>query len=1295
MPSPKERLSQERHDELRQICMGSSSSSSNNSAQKTKTTKTTINAQSSLSKPSPHDDDGDGSDDDNEDDNEDDDPVASALLAQLQQSEPPWSATLAADTTPVLITPHHHHSKKSSWTHPEKERKAPAPEQQPQQDRPASDKEPEDQEESNEVADDLTTPCHPKRHESKEARTSNESTNNDQNQQEVQEVQEVEEEKRRPDKGKDDNHDDTTKDSSSSSSSISGSLETRPQSREDQQIQEDASSCPNQDDSGDDNGNAVDAENVDDDHSDHEDGHDEGNENDKENDDDDDNNEMDTDETKPSEDLATSDHNKSVAILVEPTNSNPATTQDSKKPQVHVWSDARSDDPDESQDALPPKDTVKQPITSKAIQPKVSSSSRRKTKTPSKTGSSTPASSLPLSEERQVQLAKYQSMIESYTPKAQEWLHKCIQQQDNMTNYSSSVPPPADVNQDAWDPSVFPDFAIQQLCVRVEGQSLPLPALASQLAKEMNQVYDTDCFQEAAIADKIKLVATRKNQVKSPGIIVVSTEESNNDLEAPIVDPMTDERTEFVWRWEVDTPELLPNECQAQVKKDRAALKKSSTRYNTVARLLSLLSEADKVIVSNKKNSQTKLDKRAARIQQEEEKIVAWEKGDQETTAKRQRYSQEQEFKDRKRDEQNKLKRQLAEEKKRQKMEAAMEKQQKQEELAKERQQKKEEAELKKQAALQAKQRKDEEEQKAQQEKQAKLEKQANLMKSFFGPAKKVVKTRTTNLLAASLSVPSESLPKNPVISLISGRADKDVPSIFPMRLSKRANDLLRPRSSWVERTVFVTAAPENDDPWAAEQPFAEERTVNFRSLFKFLSFDTDVRPPYYGTWSKKSQWVTGRRPFGKDPQYLDYDYDSEAEWEEGDDELGEDLGDNDDMDVEKDVDGMEYDKDEDGWLAADDEVDNDDDLDEETKRLRKKLRVQDRTNTTLLLIGPALGGIPWTATKDHGDWKRRMEGVESKEQALQILQTHQVVTVQKREYNLDDTLLDAFPPALTEEISADDNPHQNNNHSPSTADGKPRILFGDDLKEFVHGVHNCTLSSKEKVVDQLRNSNERLAKNWSRAQTLKTLESVAEKTKLAFGCLWQVKPDVLQSCGLVAASSSTTTATTTLEQQPPDGPQGSAPIMMPPASDHSEQLQKEYLRRMARRLHHSTATSKEKLADELLTACIHDKNNNNNSSSSLNHNNSSTVNSAVDSTLEEVLSNRVVSKAECLRLVEQLAQKCKTPHVYWQVKAQVQRELDLEDCLPQGPPPPPPPRQASTTTNTTIIEVAPVVVND
>ncbi|CCG82611.1 Predicted protein [Taphrina deformans PYCC 5710] len=70
---------------------------------------------------------------------------------------------------------------------------------------------------------------------------------------------------------------------------------------------------------------------------------------------------------------------------------------------------------------------------------------------------------------------------------------------------------------------------------------------------------------------------------------------------------------------------------------------------------------------------------------------------------------------------------------------------------------------------------------------------------------------------------------------------------------------------------------------------------------YRLLQFHTDVRPAYYGTMTaipSTRGLAAGRRPDAKTKE-LNYDYDSEADWVEGDDEdIGEELGDDDDVSV-------------------------------------------------------------------------------------------------------------------------------------------------------------------------------------------------------------------------------------------------------------------------------------------------------------------------------------------------------------------------------------------------------------
>jgi hypothetical protein len=104
---------------------------------------------------------------------------------------------------------------------------------------------------------------------------------------------------------------------------------------------------------------------------------------------------------------------------------------------------------------------------------------------------------------------------------------------------------------------------------------------------------------------------------------------------------------------------------------------------------------------------------------------------------------------------------------------------------------------------------------------------------------------------------------------------------------------------------------------WRKSKGKVKARSINPRlvsmldlkqEVWKLLQFHSDVRPPYYGTWSQKSHYVGPRKPFGQTEE-LDYDFDSELEWEE--EEPGEELvSENEDEDDEKE------DEEEDGFTV-------------------------------------------------------------------------------------------------------------------------------------------------------------------------------------------------------------------------------------------------------------------------------------------------------------------------------------------------------------------------------------------
>ncbi|KAI8597493.1 hypothetical protein EDD21DRAFT_385294 [Dissophora ornata] len=127
----------------------------------------------------------------------------------------------------------------------------------------------------------------------------------------------------------------------------------------------------------------------------------------------------------------------------------------------------------------------------------------------------------------------------------------------------------------------------------------------------------------------------------------------------------------------------------------------------------------------------------------------------------------------------------------------------------------------------------------------------------------------------------------------------------------------------------------------------------------RLMQFAENYRPAYYGTWSKRSKNVSGRRFLGKDTELIDYDFDSEAEWEE--DEEGEECKSDDDEEDAEDL-GSDQDE-EDDWLVPEGYLSEDEGLDagEEGgsksemnfQKKSKELRRPAVAQMTPIIVGP------------------------------------------------------------------------------------------------------------------------------------------------------------------------------------------------------------------------------------------------------------------------------------------------------------------------------------------------------
>ncbi|XP_077890082.1 chromatin assembly factor 1 subunit A isoform X2 [Ictidomys tridecemlineatus] len=138
----------------------------------------------------------------------------------------------------------------------------------------------------------------------------------------------------------------------------------------------------------------------------------------------------------------------------------------------------------------------------------------------------------------------------------------------------------------------------------------------------------------------------------------------------------------------------------------------------------------------------------------------------------------------------------------------------------------------------------------------------------------------------------------------------------------------------------------------------------------KLLQFSENHRPAYWGTWNKKTVVIHPRNPWAQDKALLDYEVDSDDEWEE--EEPGESLshseGDDDDE--------VGEDEDEDdgffvphGYLSEDEGV-TEECTDPENYKVRQKLKAKEwdeylAKGKRFRVLQPVMIGCVWAANRD------------------------------------------------------------------------------------------------------------------------------------------------------------------------------------------------------------------------------------------------------------------------------------------------------------------------------------------
>jgi len=730
-----------------------------------------------------------------------------------------------------------------------------------------------------------------------------------------------------------------------------------------------------------------------------------------------------------------------------------------------------------------------------AVNPPKSSSTSNKNGVAEKsqqTNGTTKQTYKPLSKEDEAISKKYRGMRSSYQKKLNELVERALNGELEEEDFQAEARAAKiensnetlELNKATSNAIEFRDDWLQDIAILVQGSPLPLQQLTNIATRKFVGVLkDTnEMITAETISTKIKLIAARQQYLVEPN------NSSNLDI-------YNDNSLLNMWRWELTSLDYLPNEQKTSVKKARATRRKIKSHQKSILKLLHSIDE----FVNHVQNdlSDEKKQQHIARISVDEEKVLKFERDEEKIRLQR-------EAKIQKENQKEKVRQQKLLEKESEKREKELKRKEKElleEEKRKEKAKPEEEKKRKKQEAV---------------------TKQKKMMLSFFKTGSSQIKSDRTK--ASETLTKSGSLCKTTLKDSFDSKKFREMLEsgddlIEPLfaELSTQAIRSRKRKSQKVNVRVFKTVMPDN--PFD-QQPYDEERIISLWNKNKFLSFHENYRPAYHGTWSKpRSSIITGKKPFAKDSAYLNYDVDSEAEWEEEDNEHGDDCSvvDNDDDEVDDDEgDVFQYNY-QDGWLAQDGDLALDDD-DEESMTMRKKKAMAAGVVTgvnfsqpkivSACVIAPVMGGLPHVDDKCADCPKLvpdLLQGIDI-QGAQELLSSHDGhILMSSHSF-----CLEPFPPVMTCEKNSSKTSNQI-----STKKNSSQEMSREDMQKFAKFVHNSTLKSKDLLVEELRLTHKNITS--SRAQATRKLDLIANKRRLknGGGVIWEVKNEILESLGL------------------------------------------------------------------------------------------------------------------------------------------------------------------------------------
>jgi len=257
----------------------------------------------------------------------------------------------------------------------------------------------------------------------------------------------------------------------------------------------------------------------------------------------------------------------------------------------------------------------------------------------------------------------------------------------------------------------------------------------------------------------------------------------------------------------------------------------------------------------------------------------------------------------------------------------------------------------------------------------------------------------------------------------------------------------------------------------------------------KLLQFCENHRPAYYGTWRKNTKIISGRHPFKKDTELLDYDFDSEIEWvadEEGEECLS------DEEDDEEDIIDSQYEQgDDDGWLVPHGYLSDDEGVEEDIDKINKLDKKNDPKPMKVVPLIPIIIG-PIYAENSYDEIP---QDVNLAQYTVQLIDS---------DMNLP---LDPF-----KQYPSNDEDKTNSNED---NDKKLKIVFPEDHLLIFIKIVQYSLKGMAKIIDEAKEMEE--FKNIPKIQIEKKLKEIAvkEKPEGASKICWCVKDEVYKKLNM------------------------------------------------------------------------------------------------------------------------------------------------------------------------------------